>query len=452
MSGAISNYPGIARIGDYLIEARISSGGMGVIYKARQISTRRTVALKVLRENLAGDASYLERFIAEVRLLARMEHPNMVRVYEGGTDGRFAYFSMELIRGDDLKMALDRGYRFSEAEAVSIAGQVASALTYAWRKEHMIHRDVKPANIMLKGDGTAVLLDLGISKQLSGNDVFLMNTGVMIGSPTYMSPEQASNGQNIDFRSDIYSLGITLFHLLAGHPPYEGKTPLDVLSQHLSAPLPDIRSSRRDISRHFSQILRRMMAKKKTERFDSWEDFKNELETIREADNERRKKITSRHFNPAYKRSSLRISLMITFLCLCLAGGLSLFYCFRPVGEKNAVRPETLRRKTPSTMSVTETPLPSASAEGPLRIRRDYLHFRNGLKKQLRNLCDDFLLHEQYAEGVRFFRDRSAFPAEVREGGVFESDFKKDRDIRNFLEGKAALFESLLEKQEKGLK
>ena len=281
----------LARIGDYVIESQIGSGGMGLIYKAKQISMHRIVALKVLRENLVSNQKYLDRFFREVRLLASMEHPNMVRVYEGGNDRGNVWFSMEYVQGDDLNLYLmRRTFKFSEYQARYIARRVAAALEYAWNYQRIIHRDVKPANIMLTKSGEIKLLDLGISKKLDDDPNALGHTtadGLLVGSPTYMSPEQVSAGKDIDFRTDMYSLGITLYHILAGKPPYDGTSVVDVITQHFSAPIPDIREARPDISRRFANIIKKMMAKQKEDRFASWEDFIAALDKCEEMEKKR---------------------------------------------------------------------------------------------------------------------------------------------------------------------
>ena len=281
----------LARIGDYVIESQIGSGGMGLIYKAKQISMHRIVALKVLRDNLVSNQKYLDRFFREVRLLASMEHPNMVRVYEGGNDRGNVWFSMEYVQGDDLNLYLmRRTFKFSEYQARYIARRVAAALEYAWNYQRIIHRDVKPANIMLTKSGEIKLLDLGISKKLDDDPNALGHTtadGLLVGSPTYMSPEQVSAGKDIDFRTDMYSLGITLYHILAGKAPYDGTSVVDVITQHFSAPIPDIREVRPDISRRFANIIKKMMAKQKEDRFASWEDFIAALDKCEEMEKKR---------------------------------------------------------------------------------------------------------------------------------------------------------------------
>ena len=281
----------LARIGDYVIESQIGSGGMGLIYKAKQISMHRIVALKVLRDNLVSNQKYLDRFFREVRLLASMEHPNMVRVYEGGNDRGNVWFSMEYVQGDDLNLYLmRRTFKFSEYQARYIARRVAAALEYAWNYQRIIHRDVKPANIMLTKSGEIKLLDLGISKKLDDDPNALGHTtadGLLVGSPTYMSPEQVSAGKDIDFRTDMYSLGITLYHILAGKAPYDGTSVVDVITQHFSAPIPDIREARPDISRRFANIIKKMMAKQKEDRFASWEDFIAALDKCEEMEKKR---------------------------------------------------------------------------------------------------------------------------------------------------------------------
>lgn len=270
------------RIGDYFVESIIGTGGMGVVCRAKQISMKRSVALKILKSELSSDTVYMERFYSEVRLLAQMSHPNIVQVIEGGYDNGTAFFSMEYAEGHDLKQLLDSGRHFSVNEVLMTCRKIAGALEYAWDKFKMIHRDVKPANIMLLTDGTVKLFDLGISKLMDpavNPDPVKTSQGVLVGSPTYMSPEQAQNNVDIDFRADIYSLGVTMYQLLAGHPPYESKNPLEVVSMHFNAEIPDIRKIRHDVPRDVANLIRRMLAKTPTDRFDSWESLINAMRT-----------------------------------------------------------------------------------------------------------------------------------------------------------------------------
>ncbi len=269
------------RVGDYFIECHLGTGGMGDVYLAKQISMKREVALKILRSDLASDSKYLERFFREVRLLAQIEHSNVVRAIEAGKEDDVCYFSMEYVHGKDLKRQIDLGRDFGEQETLRIAAEIVSALRYAWDKHKLIHRDVKPANIILTPDREVKLMDLGISKRQSENSEITM-AGMMVGSPTYISPEQARAEKDMDFRADMYSLGATMFHMLTGRPPYDAEAPVAVISMHLSAPVPDPREFRPDISAATAALIMRMMAKNKVGRYHSWAECMDTIDSILE--------------------------------------------------------------------------------------------------------------------------------------------------------------------------
>ncbi len=269
-----------AKVGGYIIERRIGFGGMGEVYAAEQIAMKRKVALKILQDDLVSDRAYLERFFREVRMLAQIEHPNIVRAIEAGVDGKKNFFSMSFVNGSDLKRLIDEGRVFGEEEALVIVHQVAKALKYVWDKHRLLHRDIKPANIMLPSDGEVKLMDLGISKKLSGEDVELTIAGMMVGSPQYISPEQARAEKNIDFRADMYSLGATFFHLITGKTPFPGDSGMAIVAHHLSSPVPDASKLRTDISKRSSALIKKMMAKSKDDRFASWDELIDEINEI----------------------------------------------------------------------------------------------------------------------------------------------------------------------------
>jgi len=268
-----------SRVGDYFLECRLGSGGMGEVYLAKQISMKREVALKILQRELSSDKKYLERFFREVRLLAQLEHPNIVHAIEAGMEGDTCYFSMEYVHGKDLKRQIDLGRHFNEQETLQMACQVAAALSYAWEKRKLIHRDVKPANIILTADCEVKLMDLGISKrQFESSEITL--DGMMVGSPTYISPEQARSEKDLDFRADMYSLGASLFHILTGKPPYDADSPVAVVTMHLGSPVPDPRDLRPDISKATASLIMRMMEKERENRFESWDDAIAQMQSI----------------------------------------------------------------------------------------------------------------------------------------------------------------------------
>ncbi len=260
------------RLGDYLIKERLGTGGMGEVFLAEQISMQRPVALKVLPSSLTNDKLYMERFFREVRMLAQIDHPGVVKAYEAGMDNGVCFFSMMLVSGKDIKKMIDAGRKFSEEEMLKTAIAVAEALKCVWRRHKIIHRDVKPANIIIDNENNVRLMDLGISRKESEN-TDLTTSGGMVGSPSYISPEQAKSEKTLDCRADIYSLGATCYHMLAGEAPFQGPNAMAVISMHLTETAPDITGKRPDISNRSAGMIKKMMAKKKEERFKDWDDF-----------------------------------------------------------------------------------------------------------------------------------------------------------------------------------
>lgn len=266
-------------VGDYILERYLGIGGMGAVFLAEQKSMKRKVALKILLSSLASNEEYLDRFFHEVKSLAQIEHPNVVQAIEAGSDGDKAYFSMMFIPGRDLKRHLDSGRSFSELEAALIIRKVADALNYVWNRHKIIHRDIKPGNIMLVPDGDIKLMDLGISKTLKENND-LTAAGMMVGSPTYISPEQAKALKEIDFRADMYSLGATYYHILTGEPPFDADTSVGVIAQHISEPVPNPKKLRPDISAASIKLINKMMAKKVEDRYPDWDSAINDIDKI----------------------------------------------------------------------------------------------------------------------------------------------------------------------------
>ena len=404
----------LARIGDYVIESQIGSGGMGLIYKAKQISMHRIVALKVLRENLVSNQKYLDRFFREVRLLASMEHPNMVRVYEGGNDRGNVWFSMEYVQGDDLNLYLmRRTFKFSEYQARYIARRVAAALEYAWNYQRIIHRDVKPANIMLTKSGEIKLLDLGISKKLDDDPNALGHTtadGLLVGSPTYMSPEQVSAGKDIDFRTDMYSLGITLYHILAGKAPYDGTSVVDVITQHFSAPIPDIREARPDISRRFANIIKKMMAKQKEDRFASWEDFIAALDKCEEMEKKRAQR----------KWSKLPIKQIV------FAGAV----CFMAIPALCLLIPDR-EEEGPAVKEVQEPAKPTAETSAKPKLTATPEQQYEEQKKRYLKRLEQTLAAKDFNEGLKLCANLSRqFPGDLEK--YYRADLQFHEEIAAF--------------------
>ncbi|HPA18219.1 MAG TPA: bifunctional serine/threonine-protein kinase/formylglycine-generating enzyme family protein [Verrucomicrobiae bacterium] len=249
-----------ARLGGYLIEAPLGRGAMGAVYRAVQMSLNRRVALKVMVSHLSGRADLVARFRREAMAAAALNHPNIVQVHDFGEDGGVCFYVMELIDGLSLGDYLNRGERFSERELIEVGREVTLALQAA-HEAGIIHRDIKPDNLMLNGAGMVKLADLGLARVHDlDSDVALTLSGVSMGTPLYMSPEQAQGEKTVDHRADFYALGATLFHLATGRVPFEGQTAGAILGRQLAGHVPAARAFSPSLGQGFSDLLRWMMA------------------------------------------------------------------------------------------------------------------------------------------------------------------------------------------------
>lgn len=268
-----------SEIGKYIILKRIGKGGMGEVYLAKHATLGVFRALKVLSADITDDNErFLDRFIREAKLAAEIRHPNVVGVMDVETDPvcGIPYIVMEYIDGGSLRNSLSICRKLSEEQAVVIVEAVASALQAA--KEHnIVHRDIKPDNIMFTERGEVKLADLGIAKR-SDRDNSLTKSNMMIGTPAYLPPEQAQNAKDVDARADIYSLGATFYEMLTGEPPYPGETTIEILHKLFSDPVPDPRKINRKISPASAAIVMKMMAKKPKDRYQSAEALLNVME------------------------------------------------------------------------------------------------------------------------------------------------------------------------------
>ncbi len=265
------------KIGQYEVLEPLGKGGMASVYRAYQPSLDREVAIKVMAERYTSDPAFVERFRREARSIARLRHPNILTVFDAGDDNGLLYIVMELIDGPTLKevmnnkpMALDR--------AENINTQIASALDYA-HNSGIIHRDVKPSNVLMDKSGRAVLSDFGIIKMIgeqNNNNLQLTNTGTGVGTPDYMSPEQAM-GEGLDVRSDEYSLGVMFYEMMTGRPPFQGDTPIAIVMGHVSKPLPMPTKYNPDVPPSIEQVLLKALAKKPEDRYDTCGDFANSV-------------------------------------------------------------------------------------------------------------------------------------------------------------------------------
>ncbi|MBI3270917.1 MAG: serine/threonine protein kinase [Planctomycetes bacterium] len=251
---------GHTQIAGYRLLHKIGHGSMGAVYKAIQCSMDRPVALKVLRPALAQNRKFVERFFREARAVARLNHPNIVQGIDVGESNGVHYFVMEYLDGYNVGTHLERGGAMEEKRAAHIVLQIARALEHA--QEHgMIHRDVKPDNILVTRAGVAKLCDLGLAKLLDRPTADATDPGASMGTPNYISPEQARGEANVDIRTDIYSLGGTLYHMLTGQVPFPLENAMEVISKHLTEAPPPPRAIQPTVSAELDFVVARMMSK-----------------------------------------------------------------------------------------------------------------------------------------------------------------------------------------------
>ncbi len=265
------------RIGGYEIISKVGEGGLGVVYKARQLSMGRIVALKVLHERWVTDDEFRKRFLVEARLVGRLSHPNLIQVIDVGRYKSTLYFSMEFVDGEPVDATLDREGKMDLQSVVSIAIQMAGALEYLHQRR-IVHRDVKPGNIMVTKGGIAKLGDFGFVK--SSLESVLSTEGEVLGTPDYISPEAARGEKNLDFRSDLYSFGATLYHMLTGIPPFGGSVS-DVMDQHIKADPKPITSQNRNLPPKMVQIVEKLMKKRPADRYQNFSELLNDLDEVR---------------------------------------------------------------------------------------------------------------------------------------------------------------------------
>src|SRR5438132_11640621 len=252
------------RIASYILLEPLGHGGMAVVYRARQESLDRTVAVKVLSENLAASTEFMERFRREARTAANLRHPNVITVFDLCEDERgVPYLVLEYIEGPTLADLMDAG--LEDARVPNLLDQIAAGLDYAHARG-VIHRDIKPGNVLMTDDGRAVLADFGLAWLLEGAHLTL--TGGVIGTPEYMSPEQAA-GNPIDHRSDVYALGVVLYEMLVGDRPFVAETPIGVLLMHLQDQAPSVLVARPDLPAAVGDVLDKALVKDPNERFSS---------------------------------------------------------------------------------------------------------------------------------------------------------------------------------------
>ncbi|MBI3722357.1 serine/threonine protein kinase [bacterium] len=260
----------------YEIYGKLGEGGLGVVFKAKQISMNRLVALKILHKRWLNDEEFKQRFLVEARLVGKLSHQNLIKVYDVGREDWKLYFSMEYIEGETLEDVIEREGPLETVRSIDLTLQVLRAINYIARYD-IVHCDIKPSNVMLTTDGVVKLGDFGFVK--SNIEIAVTEQGSVLGTPDYISPEQAM-GKQVDFRSDIYSLGVTLYHMVAKAPPFDG-TVSTIMRAHIREPLPSPKTHNPNIPDALVRVIEKMTAKEPKDRYQTCDLLFEDLEAIK---------------------------------------------------------------------------------------------------------------------------------------------------------------------------
>ena len=267
----------LKRLGKYEIEKKIGAGGMGAVFLGRDTELKRTVALKVLPRDKAENPTLVKRFRAEAQAAAQLRHPNIVAVYDSGEADGYLYIAMEYVEGQDLFEMVTRRGTVPIRRSIDIIKQVSLALQHAY-EQNIVHRDIKPSNLLIRRDGVVKLTDLGLARSIDDTlETNITRAGTTVGTVDYMSPEQARSSKSADIRSDLYSLGCTWYQMLTGSPPYPDGSVTNKLQAHAVKPVPDPRDKNPQVPEGLTAVIRRMMAKKPEDRYQTPADLLEEL-------------------------------------------------------------------------------------------------------------------------------------------------------------------------------
>lgn len=273
---------------NYLIKEKIEKGGMGTVFLAEHRTMRRNVAMKVLSKKKTHDSGIIQRFLREARTAAKLCHPNITAAYDADQDHGHWFLVSEYVNGEDLQKLVEQSGTLFPGVAIDLILQAAKGLEYA-HDAGVTHRDIKPSNLMLNREGIVKLLDLGLARlEEEREKTRITSTDVVMGTPQYMAPEQADQIDGADARSDIYSLGCTLFFLLTGEPPFNEKTVVRALIAHRDRAIPDLRNFRDDVSADLQVVLERMMAKDPSERYQRMSEIIEDFELMKAGERPRR--------------------------------------------------------------------------------------------------------------------------------------------------------------------
>lgn len=270
-----------SEIPGYRFLAKLGEGSMGVVYKAEQVSLRRVVAIKILSRHFARNKDFINRLETEARLGAQLASEHIPQIHERGEAAGQHFLVMEFVEGVSVRHVLDPGERWNQAEALYIATQATEALRYLHAHD-IVHRDVKPDNLVVTPEGIVKLMDLGLARHIKDQHRISVETGNAIGTPFYISPEQIIGARDVDGRSDFYSLGATLYHMLTGKPPFDVGKPVEILEAHMKQPPEPPKSLRPSISAETNAIVLRLLEKHPDKRYQSAKDLLRDLRDARQ--------------------------------------------------------------------------------------------------------------------------------------------------------------------------
>ncbi len=280
ISGHIEKLDQANSIKGYKLIKKLGKGSMGTVFQAQQLSLDRLVAIKVLAPFLQKNRKFVARFEKEAKILARLNHPNIVQCIDVGESSSLCYIVMEYCDGPTVLDLIKRGGILAQERASRIILQVARALEHAYTSQ-IIHRDIKPDNIMIVSGGTAKLCDLGLVKDLEGSGD-TTDTGSALGTPNYISPEQARGDEHIDVRTDIYSLGATYYHMVTGHTPFENPNPAVTMVAHINEVPPSPKDRLPGLHNEVNRIILKMMCKNPADRYQTPSEIRRDVESLLE--------------------------------------------------------------------------------------------------------------------------------------------------------------------------
>jgi serine/threonine protein kinase len=446
----------------------IGKGGMGTVYKAYDSKIREIVALKLLKPEIASDLEVIERFRNEIKLARQVAHRYVCRMYDLDEEWLSIYISMEYVPGEDLKSFIRRSGHLNEAKALALARQIGEGLSEAHRLG-VIHRDLKPQNIMIDRDGNSKIMDFGIARSLHTRGA--TGSGVIIGTPEYMAPEQAE-AKDVDRRADIYALGVILFEMVTGRLPFEGETPLSIVLKHRNEPPADPRTMNAQVSPAMSGVILRCLEKSRDRRYQSVADLMEDLGRVEKGlpTTQRvapaRKPVTSREITVKFSLRKVLVPGLIVAV-LAVAGLVAVLQKPSPKGRDAGDKPfvfdgraRSLPRQGGSAPSAPrELDKPGVSLPKTLESSKIMAYFSPFLKDQLRQLSDKDVqelektlaeIREKHpAEASAFAGFLDSIERRVREGRKLDEAGDAEASRRSFSRGESEMRKLLAQVSER---